>query len=121
MDFANCHICNKKSDRRYKRVTIFKRLPVDWHGFMASGKGIVGLIITLVSVFSLIGYMTYASDMMQGASRLSQGDQNALNDMTETTVDYAVGELYWAIGIAVAITICSALGLGFLVKILSRV
>ncbi len=84
---------------------------------MASGKGIVGLIVTLVSIFSLLGYLSYATDMMQGASRLSQGDQNALNDMAKTTVDYAVDELYWGLGIAVAIAICSALGLGFLVKI----
>ncbi|HLE75838.1 MAG TPA: hypothetical protein VI864_07340 [Candidatus Bathyarchaeia archaeon] len=96
-------------------------MPLDKHIFMASGKGIGALIITLVSIFSLVGYMSYASNMMQGASRLSQGDQNALKDMTETTVDYAVEELYWSIGIAIAITICSALGLGFLVKILRRV
>jgi uncharacterized membrane protein len=87
---------------------------------MASGKGIIGLIITLVGVFSLIGYMSYTSDMMQGASQLSQGDPNALNNMTQTTVDFALGEFYWSLGIYVAIAICSALGLGFLVKILRR-
>lgn len=87
---------------------------------MASGKGIVGLIVTIVSIFSLIGVASYASDMMQGASRLSQGDPNAANDMAKTTVDYAVGEIYWQIGIVVAIALCSALGLGFLAKMFRR-
>lgn len=88
---------------------------------MASGKGIIGLIVTLVSIFSLIGYMSYATNMMQGASQLSQGDPEALNDMTKTTVNYVVDELYWSLGIAVAIAFCSALGLGFLVKILKKI
>lgn len=87
---------------------------------MASGKGIVGIIVTIVSIFSLLGYLSYTTDMMQGASRLSQGDPNAANDMTKTTVDFAVGEIYWQIGIVVAVTICSALGLGFLAKMFKR-
>jgi hypothetical protein len=59
--------------------------------------------------------------MMQGASCLSQGDQNAINDMTKSTGDFAMGDLYWDIGVAIAIAFCSALGLGFLVKILKKV
>jgi hypothetical protein len=40
--------------------------------------------------------------------------------MTKTTVEYAVGELYWKIGVVVAVAICSALGLGLLAKVIRR-
>jgi hypothetical protein len=100
------------------QITLFGCVLLDI--FMAPLKGIGALIVTLVGIFSLLGYLQYASDMSQDAARLSQGDTNAASDMSQKTADFVVGEVQWSLGIAVAIAVCSMLGLGFLVKILRR-
>lgn len=78
------------------------------------------LIVTLVTVFSLVGSIGFYLAMISGSIRMSQGDFNATQDMVQAASDEIVNSITWAVVIGVAITICSALGLGFLVAILKK-
>lgn len=87
---------------------------------MVSGKEIGTLIVALVGAFSLIEHLSSVSNVVQDASRLAQGDISAANDIVDSTVDEVVSEVEWNAGLAIAMTVCSALGLGVLTKILRR-
>jgi hypothetical protein len=78
------------------------------------------LIVTLVTVFSLVGSIGFYLTMISGSIRISQGDYNATQDMVQAASDEIVDSVTWSVVIGVAITICSALGLGFLVAILKK-
>jgi hypothetical protein len=78
------------------------------------------LIVTLVTVFSLVGSLGFYLTMISGSIRISQGDFNATQDMVQATSDEIVDSVMWSVVIGVAIAICSALGLGFLVAILKK-
>jgi len=78
------------------------------------------LIVTLVTVFSLVGSIGFYLTMISGSIRISQGDFNATQDMVQAASDEIVDSVTWTVVIGVAISICSALGLGFLVAILKK-
>lgn len=88
--------------------------------FMSLTKEIGAIIIALVVIFSLIGYLEFASTVIQDTSRLSQGDSSAASDLGNAVADQATGEIQWGLGIAVLIAICSVLGLGSIVTILKK-
>jgi hypothetical protein len=81
---------------------------------------IAKLIVTLVTVFSLVGSIGFYLTMISGSIRIYQGDYNATQDMAQAASDEIVGALTWSVVIGVAIAICSALGLGFIVAILKK-
>ena len=87
---------------------------------MTMAKEIGALIVLLVSIFSLIGYLSFASTVMQDTSRLSQGNSGAASDLGNAVANEATGEVQWDVGIAILIAIFSALGLGSIVAILKR-
>jgi hypothetical protein len=88
---------------------------------MSIGKEIGAIIVAVVGIFSLIGYLGFASQVAQDTSRLSQGDSSAATDLGNAVANEATGEVQWDVGIAILIVICSALGLGSIVAILKRV
>jgi len=87
---------------------------------MSITKEIGAIIIAVVGIFSLIGYLGFASTIVQDTSRLSQGDLSAASDLGNAVADQATGEIQWGLSIAVLIAICSELGLGSIVAILKR-
>jgi hypothetical protein len=87
---------------------------------MSITKEIGAIIIAVVGIFSLIGYIEFASTIIQDTSRLSQGDSNAASDLGNAVAEQVTGEIQWGLGIAVLIAICSALGLGSFVAILKK-
>jgi hypothetical protein len=88
--------------------------------FMTLTKEIGAIIIAIVGIFTFIGYLGFASTIVQDTSRLSQGDSSAASDLGNAVADQAIGEIQWGLGIAVLIVICSALGLGSIVAVLKR-
>jgi len=87
---------------------------------MTIPKEIGALIILLVSIFSIIGYLSFASTVMQDTSRLTQGDSGAASDLGNAVSNEVTGEVEWIVGIAILIVVCSALGLGSIVAILKK-
>lgn len=81
---------------------------------------IAKLVVTLVTVFSLVGSIGFYLTMISGSIRIYQGDYNATQDMAQAASDEIVGALTWSVVIGVAIAICSALGLSFIVVILKK-
>jgi hypothetical protein len=81
---------------------------------------IVKLIVTVVGIISLVSSIPFYLAVTSGVVRLSQGDLNATQDITNSMTDEVVSTLMWNVAIGVGITIASALGLGFLVAILKK-
>lgn len=81
---------------------------------------IAKLIVTLVSVFSLVGGITFYLNIMSNVARISQGDSNATKDVTDSIVDETTSQLEWSIGIYILIAFASVLGLGSVVTILKK-
>lgn len=81
---------------------------------------IAKLIVTVVTVFSVVGSIGFYLIMISGSIRIFQGDYNATQDMAQAASDEIVGALTWSVVIGVAIAICTALGLGFIVAILRK-
>lgn len=78
------------------------------------------LIVTVVGIVSLVSSIPFYLALSSGVIRLSQGDLNATQDITNSMADEVVSTLMWDVAIGVGIMFASALGLGFLVKILRK-
>jgi hypothetical protein len=81
---------------------------------------IAKLIVTFVTVFSVVGSLGYYLTMISGTIQIYQGNYNATQGMVQATSGEIVDELTWYAGITIAIAVCSALGLGFIVAILKK-
>ena len=81
---------------------------------------IAKLIVTVVGIISLVSSIPFYLAVTSGVIRLSQGDPNATQDITNSMTDEVVSTLMWNVAIGVGIAIASALGLGFLVAILKK-
>lgn len=81
---------------------------------------IAKLIVTIVSIISLVSSIPFYLAVTSGVIRLSQGDLNATQDMTNSMTDEVVSTLMWNVAIGAGIAIASALGSSFLVAILKK-
>jgi hypothetical protein len=78
------------------------------------------LIVTLITMFSLVGSIGFYLTMISGSIRIYQGDYNATQDMAQAASDEIVDTVTWSVVVMFATAVCSTLGLGFLVAILKK-
>ena len=78
------------------------------------------LIVTLVTVFSLIGSIVFYLNMTDYMVRISQGDYNATRDMVEEVAEEITDTIIWSTIIGFLIAIAGALGLTGLVAFLKK-
>ncbi len=78
------------------------------------------LIVTIVSVFSVVGSLVFYLGLMEAFVRVSQGDHDATQEIAESVADETVDTIKWTLAIEVLIAVASILGLGSLVALLKK-